>query len=263
MNAWTIATVALAVVTLLGASAHAEIKTETIEYKAGDATMKGLVAYDDAAQGKRPAVIVYHEWWGANDYVKRRARAIAELGYVAFVADMYGDAKTTDNPDEAGKLAGAIYGDADLAKARRRAALDAVSKLPQVNADRIAAIGYCFGGAMALQHARDGAPLRGVVSFHGALKTDRPAKSGDVKAKVLVLHGGADPLVPPEEVKAFEQEMTTAGADYRIETYPGAKHAFTNPDADKHDMPPLGYQKEADEKSWEEMKQFLAEVLKS
>ena len=256
------ATAALAALALGASMAYAEIKTETVEYKHGDTTLKGFLAYDDAVKDKRPGVIVIHEWWGLNDYVKDRAKQVAELGYVAFAPDMFGEGRTTNDPKEAGKWAGEIYGDAEKRRARTQAAIDQLKARPEVNGGQIAAIGYCFGGSVALDMARAGQDVDGVVSFHGALKTDTPAKKDqNVQAKVLVLHGDADPLVPNEEVEAFEKEMKDAGIAYNVVRYPGAKHGFTNPEADKRGMPPLAYQKEADEQSWQAMKEFLARTF--
>jgi dienelactone hydrolase len=249
-------------VLLANSPSSAAIKKETVEYRHGGATLKGLLVYDDAAEGKRPGVLVFHEWWGLNDYPKRRAEQLAQLGYVAFAADMFGDGKTTEKPEEANNLATAIRGNTSLMRDRARAAFDQLRASPRVDPDRIAAIGYCFGGTVALELARDGAPVDAVVAFHAGLKTEKPAARGTFPAKVLVLHGAADTLVPPDEVAAFEKEMKDAGVAYEIVAFPGAKHAFTNPDADKHGMPPIAYQKEADEKSWAAMKEFLAEVLK-
>src|SRR5687768_12558760 len=184
----TVLTAAAAVVLATSAIASAAIKTETVEYKQGDTTLTGFLAYDDASTDKRPAVIIVHEWWGVTDYTKRRAHDVASLGYVAFVADMFGDGKTTNDPTEAGKLAGGIKGDPNLLRSRAQAALDFVDKQPLVDGQRVAAMGYCFGGTVALEMARAGMPLLGVVSFHGALQTKNPAQAGKLKAKVLALH---------------------------------------------------------------------------
>lgn len=256
----TIAAVAL--VLMLGASAPAEIKTETIEYKQGDTTLKGYLAYDDALEGKRPAVLVVHEWWGLNDYVKRRAREIAQLGYVAFAPDIFGNGTTTDDPKEAAKLSGAIRNDPKTGIARAQAAYDLVKSQPLVDSQRIASIGYCFGGTVSLEMARAGMPLAGVVSFHGGLKTDNPATKEKLKAKVLALHGADDPMVPPEEVLAFAKEMRKANADWQLNAYGNSVHGFTNPQADERNIPGLGYNADADRRSWGAMKRFLAEVFK-
>lgn len=249
----TIATIALFAVS---SHARAAIKTETVEYKAGDKTLKGFIAYDDATTDKRPAVIVVPEWWGMTDYPKMRARKLAELGYVGFAADFYGDGKTTDDPKQAGQWAGEVKGNPDLEKQLAQAAIDEVKKHPQVDPDKIAAIGYCFGGTMALDMVRRHEPVKGVVSFHGDLSTNTPSKDTGA-AKVLVCTGAADSFVPPQSVDAFRKEMP----DAKVISYPGAHHSFTNPDADRHHIDNIKYNEAADKKSWEDMKQFLTELF--
>lgn len=247
------------------ACSQTHVRGEQVTYKAGEETLKGFLAYNPAAQEKRPAVIVVHEWWGNNDYSRKRAMMLAELGYVALAVDMYGDGKNAANPDEAGKLAGGVMKNFDQGKARFQAAIDFLKSQPGVDASRIAAIGYCFGGGVVLNMARQGADLKGVVSFHGSLDAVKPAKKGEVRARVLVAHGGADNFVPEKAVDAFKKEMTDAGADYTFTVYPGATHVFTNPEADayaKQFNMPIAYNADADKKSWDEMKAFLAGVLK-
>ncbi len=250
---------------LLGvATAQAAIKTEQVEYKAGDTKLKGYLAYDDAVRGKRPGVLVVHEWWGLNDYVKKRARMLAEQGYTAFALDMYGDGKQATHPKDAGKFAAAVRSNMPVAKARFEAARTLLAGQPTVDPEHIAALGYCFGGGIVLEMARRGAPLDGVVSFHGSLSAARPAKADDIRARVLVFTGAADPMAPPEVVQAFRKEMDAAQADYRVVVYPGAKHSFTNPEADafgkKFDMP-LAYDPEADRDSWAQTLQFLQQIF--
>jgi dienelactone hydrolase len=249
--------VALLSLTLI---ARGEVKTEIVDYKDGDVTLRGYLAYDDSIQGKRPGIVVIPEWWGLNDYIKGRAAQLAKLGYIAFAADIYGDGFVTDDPKVAGEKSGAAK-QAGLLRPRGKLALEQLKKNERVDPQNVAAIGYCFGGSTVLEMARDGQELKGVVSFHGALKSDHPAQKGQVKPRVLVLHGAADPLVPPEEVAALEKEMKDAGADAKVVQYPGAKHAFTNPDADKYNLPPVAYNKSADEKSWREMQNFFAEIF--
>src|SRR5687768_9199502 len=198
-------------VTLAAVSAHAEVKTQTIEYKDGDATLKGFLAYDDAVDGKRPGVLVVPEWWGVNDYAKSRAEQLAKLGFVAFVADIFGDGFVTADPKVAGQKAGEAK-EAGWLRSRGKLAIEQLRKHDRVDPQNVAAIGYCFGGATVLELARAGEDLKGVVSFHGALDTKEPQR-GQVKTKILVLHGDADPFVPPQQVAAFEQEMKDAGAD--------------------------------------------------
>jgi dienelactone hydrolase len=250
---------AIALLCLLSA-ARGAIKTETVEYKDGDTTLKGFIAYDDATDAKRPGVLVVHEWWGLNDYVKSRARQLAELGYVAFAPDIYGDGFTTEDAKVAGEKSGEAKKNGWL-RSRGELGLRQLLKNDRVDAANLAGIGYCFGGSTVLEMARAGANLKGVVSFHGGLQTEQPAKQGEVKAKILILTGEVDPLVPKEQVEAAEKEFKAAGADVKVIGYPGAKHAFTNPDADKHNLPPIGYNKAADEKSWQDMKDFFATIF--
>ena len=251
----------LTAVLCLTLAARADIKTQSVDYTDEDqATLKGYLVYDDAAQGKRPGVLVVPEWWGVNDYVKSRAQQLARLGYVAFVADIYGHGFVTDDPKVAGERAGQAKEKGWL-RSRGKLALEQLRKNERVDAEKIAAIGYCFGGTTVLELARAGEDLDGVVSFHGGLDTKQPAKQGQLKTKILVLHGAADPLVPPEQVRAFEDEMKQAKADYKIIPYADAKHAFTNPDADKYGLPPVSYNKSADEQSWKEMQSFFAQIF--
>lgn len=257
----------IATLLLIGSitAAQAAIVTQEIDYTASGTVMKGYLAYDDKIQGKRPGVLVVHEWWGLNDYARKRARMLAELGYTALALDMYGDGKQAHHPDDANKFSSELMKHQDAAKARFNAAYEVLAKQPTVDPQRIAAIGYCFGGAVVLEMARSGADLKGVVSFHGTLSTSYPAPPGAVKAKLLVLTGGADPFVPPEQIDQFKKEMDAAGVDYKLIVYPGAKHSFTNPGANKLGKEfklPLEYNKAADEGSWKEMQGFFKQVLK-
>lgn len=241
-------------------SARGEVRGEPVTYTDGTTTMKGYLAYDDGTPGKRPGVLVVHEWWGQNEYARKRARMLAELGYVALAVDMYGDGRQANHPDDAGKFAGEIRKNMDLGRKRFEAARTFLAGNRFTDPTRIGAIGYCFGGGVVLQMARDGVDLAGVASFHGGLTTDAPAKKGAVKAKVLVATGADDTFVPPDQVQAFEKEMKEAGADYRVISYPGALHSFTNPDADANGKTfnlPIAYNAEADRKSWGEMKLFF------
>ena len=237
----------------------------TVEYRAQNSVMKGYLVYDENVKGKRPGVLVVPEWWGLNDYARRRARMLATLGYTALAVDMYGEGRVVATPDEAGKLSSEAMKDLDVTKARFIAALDFLKGQPTVDPNRVAAIGYCFGGGVVLNMARQGVDLKGVVSFHGSLTAVKPAQPGSVKAKILVLSGGADKFVTPEQVEAFKKEMNSAGADFRVISYPGALHSFTNPDATelgkKFNMP-IAYNAKADEGSWSEMKGFLNEISK-
>lgn len=241
-----------------------KIKAETVTYRAGDTTLQGYLAVDEEKQGKRPAVLVVHEWWGLNDYIRGRARMLAELGYTALAVDMYGDGKVGGDPGEAGALMTAALSDRAALEARFKAAVDFVSAQPSVDGSRVGAMGYCFGGAVVLHAARIGLPLRGVVSFHGSLGSFQKPAPGAVKAKILVCHGGADSLVPDEQIAGFKAEMDDAKADYQFVTYDGALHGYTNPEATEKGKAygmPLAYEKSADEKSWVDMKAFWTKVF--
>ncbi len=245
---------------LFSGAALAAVKGEEVTYESGDVVMKGYLAYDDAIKGKRPGILVVHEWWGHNNYARMRARMLAEMGYTALAVDMYGGGKSADHPDNAKQFMNEVAGNLPLMKKRFQAAEKALKKHKTVDGGRLGAIGYCFGGAVVLNMAREGEKLAGVVSFHGNLGAKEPARYGKVKAQVLVLNGAEDPFVTAEQIEAFKKEMDNAGAKYRFINYPGAKHSFTNPDADtfgqKFNMP-LAYNKEADQKSWEEMQAFF------
>ena len=253
--------VSLAMLVVVGAAAAGE----EVSYSADGTTLKGYIARPAKADGKRPGVLVVHEWWGNNDYPRKRADMLAQLGYVALALDMYGDGKVASHPKDAGAFAGEVRKHMDVAEKRFRAALALLASQRDVDTGRIAAVGYCFGGGMVLEMARRGLPLAGVVSFHGSLPTQTPAKPGSVKAKVLVLNGADDPFVKPEQIEAFKKEMDAAGVDYRFINYPGAVHAFTNPDATENGKKfnmPLAYNADADRKSWEEMQRLFGAILK-
>ncbi|MBD3671449.1 MAG: dienelactone hydrolase family protein [Gammaproteobacteria bacterium] len=243
---------------------QAAIVGEEVSYTAGGTTMKGYIAYDDSLERRRPGVLVVHEWWGHNDYARIRARKLARLGYTAMAVDMYGNGQQADHPKQAGAFASKIRQNLPLMKERFKAAMEILKDHDTVLNNRIAAIGYCFGGAVVLEMARQGERLKGVVSFHGSLTTQSPARKNQVKAEILVLHGAADPFTPREQVEAFKEEMEKAGVKYRFVEYEGAKHAFTNPRAEylgnKFGIP-LAYHAEADEASWKEMRRFLDKVL--
>jgi len=235
-----------------------------VDYSADTVNMQGYIVFDSASTAKRPAVLVVPEWWGIGDYVKGRARQLAELGYIAMAVDMYGNAKEATDPETAGKMAMPFYTNPQMAKARFDAALAKLKTYPQVDTNRIAAIGYCFGGSMVLNAAKMGAPLVGVVSFHGGLAGVTPDKA-TLKAKVLVCHGGADNFESPEEIATFKKQMDSVGADYTFKVYEGATHAFTNPEATekgkKFNMP-ISYNAAADTASWNDMKIFFGKIFK-
>ena len=241
-----------------------DLHTETVTYRAGDTALQGYLAYDLKQSGERPGVMVIHEWWGLNDYIKRRAQMLAELGYTALAIDMYGNGKTATHPDEAGALMNEVLNDMDSATARLQAAYDCLQARPQTDANKVAAMGYCFGGAAALHGARIGMNLAGVVSFHGALGSFHKPEPGTVKARILVCHGAADALIPADDIDAFKQEMDDADADYQFIAYNGALHGFTNPQATENGRKyglPLAYDAEADEQSWQTMQAFFKEIF--
>ncbi len=247
------------------AVAAPKIKGEPVDYKAGGVTMKGYLAYDENVKGKRPGVLVVHEWWGHNEYARKRARMLAELGYTALAVDMYGEGKTATHPDDAGKFASETMKNFPVAKQRFEAAMAFLKKQQTVDPTRIAAIGYCFGGGIVLNMARQGEDLKAVASFHGSVAAVKPAQAGTVKAKIRVYNGQDDKFNSQEAIDAFKNEMRDAKVDFQFTNYPGAIHAFTNPDADalgKKFNLPLAYNAEADKKSWEDMKSFFEEALK-
>ena len=242
----------------------AAVVDKEVDYRSGDTIMKGYLAYDDAITGQRPGILVVHEWWGHNDYARSRARQLAVLGYTALAVDMYGEGKQASHPEDAGKFSGALKKNMPLAEERFRAALHLLREQPTVQSERIGAIGYCFGGGIVLEMARRGIDLDAVASFHGSLTTEHPPEKGAIKAKVFVANGAADPFVKPEHIKIFKAQMDGAGADYQLVNYPGAKHSFTNPDADKYGEKfglPLAYDAAADKASWEAMQQLLKQAF--
>ncbi len=253
----------LALPLLFALPAHAALQEEEVAYRASGVTFQGYLVYDDAIEEKRPGVLVVHEWWGLNDYARQRARQLAEQGYTALAVDMYGEGRTADHPREATAMMQQATADMDSFRARFVAAKEALQRHPTVAADKISALGYCFGGMTVLNMAREGVDLDLVASFHGLLATQSPAKKGDLKARVLVFNGADDPMVPAEDIAAFEQEMEAADADYKLTNYPNATHGFTNPGADelgrKHEMP-LAYSAEADNDSWQQLLTALANI---
>jgi len=251
-----------AVLSTLAPCLHAAVQTKVIEYKQSDQVLEGYLAWDDAVTGSRPGVLVVHEWTGLGDYAKMRAKMLAEMGYIAFSADIYGKGIRPATPQEAGAQAGMYKNNPKLMRDRVRAGLDALRREPLCDPKRVAAIGYCFGGTCVLELARSGADVAGVVSFHGGLATATPADAKHIRGKVLVLHGGDDPHVPPKEVDAFEDEMRAAGVGWQVVVYGGAVHAFTNPSAGSDKSRGAAYNAAADRRSWETMKAFFAEIFK-
>ena len=240
-----------------------KLKEEMISYKLDSSTRNNFVVYDENIEGKRPVVLVIHEWWGLNDYAKMRARELAKLGYIAMAVDMYGDCKLGDDPRAAQNLAGPFYVNPASAKPIFDAALNKLKEFSQADASKVAAIGYCFGGAQVLNLANMGEDLKGVVSFHGNLNVV-PANKDLLKAQVLVCHGAADEFVPQTEVDLFKKQMDSIGAKYTLKVYENATHAFTNPNAtamgDKFQMP-IKYNATADTASWKDMKAFFQQIF--
>lgn len=246
------------------AGASPAIVGEEIAYEVDGISMNGYLAYDRNQTDERPGVLIVHEWWGHNDYVRRRADMLAELGYTAFALDMYGDRKQANHPADAQMFMMEVLNNMSAGESRFRAARKLLEEHATTDVSKTAAVGYCFGGGIVLHMARLGADLKGVASFHGTLATATPAEAGSINAKLLVAHGADDPFVPAAELEAFKQEMADAGADMKFIAYPGAVHAFTNPAAtamgEKHSLP-LAYNETADTESWAELKSFLQDVF--
>lgn len=240
---------------------RAGIHTETIEYKHGDTTLEGFLAYDDAIKGPRPGVLIVHQWKGLTDYERKRAEMLAQLGYVAFAADIYGKDIRPKSNQAAGAEAGKYKSDRSLLRARARAGLDVLRGQALVDPKRIAAIGYCFGGTTVIELARSGAEIAGVVSFHGGLDSPKPEDGRQIKCRVLALHGADDPFELPTDLAAFADEMRQAGVDWQLIQYGGAVHSFTDWSADGS-LPGAKYNERADKRSWEHMKQFFVEIFK-
>ncbi len=235
-----------------------------VAYSDGTVTMKGYLVYDSALAGPRPGVLVVHEWWGHNEYARKRARMLAEMGYTALAVDMYGDGRQAMHPGDAGQFSSEVSQNIDLMKKRFDAALAFLKSQKTVDPKRVAAIGYCFGGGVVLQMVRQGADLKGVASFHGSLATTTPAQPGAVRAKIFVAHGAADSFISAAVVDAFRKEMKEAGADLLFIEYAGAQHSFTNPDADEYAKKfgiGVAYDREADEKSWKDLAFFLKGIF--
>jgi dienelactone hydrolase len=262
MNSFFRTLMALGAAILIAAVAEGALKTQVIEYKDGDVTCEGYLAYDDAITGPRPGVLVVHEWMGLGPYAKMRADKLAQMGYVAFAADIYGKGIRPKNSDEASTQASIYRKDRQLMRRRAQAALQVLADSKLVDRKRVAAIGYCFGGGTVLELARSGADLAGVVSFHGNLDTPNPADAKNIKGKILVQHGGSDPYVPAEQLAAFEKEMADAGVNWQVIVYGGAVHSFTNPDSGTDPSKGAAYNEQADKRSWLAMKQFFDEIFK-
>jgi dienelactone hydrolase len=259
-------TIAALFALVMTANAYAAVKEDPVTYQDGDTMMKGFVVYDDAVQGKRPGIVMVHEWWGITKHIHTEAQKLAQQGYTAFIADMYGDAKTADNPTDAGALSGGVMKDPKVMEARFNAARAQLAKHPSVDPAHVGAVGYCFGGAVVLNMARAGTDLAAVAGFHASLGLNTPAPApGTVKAKMLVLNGADDPFVKREQYEVFKKDLDAAKADYRVIEYPGAVHAFTNPDAtelgEKFKLP-LRYDAKVGAEAKGEASKFFAANLK-
>ncbi len=261
-HARLIVAVAVAALGVLSPRANAEVKTRELEYKQGATVLQGFVAWDDAlaAKGKRPGVLIVHEWWGHNQHARNQALRLAKAGYVGFALDMFGKGKLAKHPKDAQAFVAEATKNLDTERARFQAAEAQLKKLPQVEPTQIAAIGYCFGGAVVLDMARSGEDLAAVATFHGALKSSLTAPKG-LKPRILVMTGAEDPMIGSDQVEALRKELTAAGARFEVVSYPGTKHSFTNPEADKAGVPGLGYSATADKESWEALLKLLREVF--
>jgi dienelactone hydrolase len=241
--------------------AAAKVKTEVVEYKQGDVVLQGYLSYDQSLTGKRPGILVVHDWMGVSDDTKMRAEMLAGLGYVAFTADIYGKGVRPKNAQEAQAEAGKYFQDRTLLRARAKSGLDYLASRPEVDPSRLGVMGYCFGGGTSLELARSGAPVKGVVSFHGSLSTPTPEDAKNIKGKVLILHGADDPYVKQADVAAFMDEMRKGGVNWELVQYSGAVHAFTIKGAGADNSKGAAYNEQADRRSWEAMKNFWNEVF--
>lgn len=246
---------------VMGINVNGQIVTENVEYKDHDTVLEGYLAYNGSIENNMPVVIVVHEWTGINDYVKMRCEKLAKLGYIAFAADIYGKGIRPSTNQEAGKIAGSYKNNIPLLRQRIVAALEQVKLLKKADINKIAAIGYCFGGSTVLELARSGQTIQGVVSFHGGLTTPNTEDAKNIKCKVLVLHGADDPFVKAEDISTFENEMRNANVDWQFVKYSGTVHSFTNPNSGNDNSKGAAYNEKADKRSWEAMKQFLSEIF--
>jgi dienelactone hydrolase len=252
----------IAAILFFTVSANAKIKTESVEYKQGDTTLTGYIAYDDSKISKsRPGIVIVHDWMGLSDDTKKRAEQIAKMGYVGFAADIYGKEDMPHSQAEAGKAAGKYKSDRKLLRARAQAALDKLTSYSFVDKNKLVAIGFCFGGTTALELARSGAPLVGTVSFHGGLSTPNPDDAKNIKGKVLALHGGDDPNVPPSEVAAFQEEMRKAKVDWQFVSFGNTVHSFMVSTAGNDPSKGAAYNPVSEKRAWLDFQNFLKEVF--
>ncbi len=240
-------------------SAHAEVQSQAVGYEDDGVPLTGYLYWDDALEGERPGILVIHEWWGLNDYAKQRARMLAELGYVAFAADMYGNEQVTDQPAQAREWMQEITVDPERWRQRAGAGLTQLKAVDEVNTAQLAAIGYCFGGGTVLQMAYGGADLAGIVSFHGSLPAAPEESVGKIASKILILHGQADSFTDPKVVSNFQNKLDEAGANWEMVIYGGVRHGFTNPDVGDYGIDNLQYDAQADARSWHRMQDFFRE----
>ena len=250
-----------ALAALIATAAVAEVKTKVVEYRDGDVVLEGFLAWDDAVKGARPGVLIVHQWLGVTDNERMRAERLAALGYVAFAADLYGKGVRPASMEEAASLSGRWKAERARLRVRVAAGLAELKRQPLVDSRRVAAIGYCFGGTAALELARSGAELAGVVTFHGGLDSPNPADGRNIRGKVLVLHGADDPYVPAADIAAFQQELRQAGVDWQMVYYSGAVHSFTQKEAGSDSSRGAAYNERADRRSWQAMREFFAELF--
>jgi dienelactone hydrolase len=249
------------VLSLMAGTAHAKVVTRPVAYMQGETALEGYLAYDDAASGKIPGVLVVHEWWGLNEYARSRAEKLAQLGYVAFALDMYGKGKSTKHPEQAGAWMKEINSNMDAWQKRAEAGLEILKKQPQVDPHRIAAIGYCFGGATVQVLAYSGADLKGIVSFHGSLVPPSAEQAGRTKAKFLICHGAQDPFNPVEALSKYVTALNASTIDWQLIALGNTRHGFTNPNAGQYGMAALAYSPSSDRRSWQYMKYFFKEIF--
>lgn len=249
----------------LTTTANAEIHTEAVNYTSGGVQLTGFLAYDDSVKGKRPGILVVHEWWGHNKHAQNRARKLAELGYTAFALDMYGSGKLADHPKKAGEFMNAAFADWEASQAKFREAKKLLQGHKTVDAENIGAIGFCFGGAVSIRMARGGEDLKGVVGFHSALPDQPKLEKNQVHASILVINGAEDAFIKSDTIAAFTKEMVDANVDFRYMSLKGVRHSYTNPQADefskKFDLPALKYDPAADQQSWKAMHRFFQRVF--
>lgn len=258
MTARILPRLAIAFVFAAAGLAQAKVVTKSVAYEQGGQKLEGYLAYDDAKAGPRPGVLVVHEWWGLTDYEKGRARQLADMGYVAFVADMYGDHKVTNDPKQAQEWSSGV-GKAGLMATRSKAALDVLKQQSQTDKAKVAAIGFCFGGSTVLQLVYSGEPLNAAVTFHGGLMPPSESQVAQIKSPILILHGAEDTFVKPETIDQVRTSFDKGKVDWYMVTYAHAVHAFSNPHADSHKIPGIGYNEKAARRSWDEMQRFFQE----